>query len=217
MNDTEQADAQARLDAAALHERVRAADPDTLALLLTEARTHYGWQDKPVSDDQLRELYDIAKMGPTSMNQQPMRLVFVRSQEAKEKLAPALFEQNVQKMMTAPVTAIVSYDTEFYEKLPEVMPINPKARDMFASNEAAAQANMVRNGTLQGAYLMIAARAIGLDVGGMSGFNNAKVDELFFADSTWKSNFLCNMGYADESRIFRRLPRLAFDDVAQIL
>lgn len=217
MADTEQADVRARLDAAALKARIASADPDTLALLLTEARIHYGWKDTPVSDDQLREIYDIAKMGPTSMNQQPMRLVFVRSQEAKDKLAEALSEPNVPKMMSAPATAIVAYDTAFFEKLPEVMPVNPKARDMFANDDAMAQANMIRNGTLQGAYLMIAVRAVGLDVGAMSGFNNAKVDELFFADSTWKSNFLCNIGHADESKIFRRLPRLAFDDVATIV
>lgn len=213
----EQADAQARLDVAALRQRIQKADPDTLALLLTEARTHYGWQDKPVGDDLLHQIYDIAKMGPTSMNQQPMRLVYIRSAEAKEKLLPAVNETNQPKMMSAPVTAIVAYDTEFYEFLPQTNPIRPNAKDIFANNADAAKANMLRNGTLQAAYFMIAARAVGLDVGAMSGFNNAKCDELFFADSTWRSNFLCNLGYADESKIFRRLPRLDFDQVAKII
>lgn len=218
MTDTdEQADAQARLDVAALRERIQTADPDTLALLLTEARTHYGWRDKPVDDAVLHTIYDIAKMGPTSMNQQPMRLVFIKSDAAKAKLLPALNEANQPKMMAAPVTAIVAYDTEFYEFLPQTMPIRPAAKDIFANNADAANANMVRNGTLQGAYFMIAARAVGLDVGAMSGFNNAKVDETFFTESTWRSNFLCNLGYADESKIFRRMPRLDFDQVAKII
>ena len=215
--DTEALDTQAREDAVELKKRITKADPDTLALLLTEARTHYGWRDTPVTDEQLQDLYDIARMGPTSMNQQPMRLLFVRSAEAKEKLAPALNEPNVPKMMGAPVTAIVAYDAAFYENLPTTFPLNPNAREIFSENSVAAAANAFRNGTLQGAYLMFAARAIGLDVGGMSGFNNALVDELFLVNTSWKSNFLCNMGYAEESKIFRRLPRLPFDQVAKII
>ena len=215
--DTEALDTQSREDAVELKKRITKADPDTLALLLTEARTHYGWRDTPVTDEQLQELYDIARMGPTSMNQQPMRLLFVRSAEAKEKLAPALNEPNVPKMMGAPVTAIVAYDAAFYENLPTTFPLNPNAREIFSENVVAAAANAFRNGTLQGAYLMLAARAIGLDVGGMSGFNNALVDELFLVNTSWKSNFLCNMGYAEESKIFRRLPRLPFDQVAKII
>ena len=217
METTNSADAKARTDATELKNRINLADPDTLDLLFTEARTHYGWRDKPVTNDQLRALYDIAKMGPTSMNQQPMRLVFVESEEAKAKLAPALGEPNRPKMMSAPVTAIIAYDSEFYEKMPEVFPINPNARDMFANNQVMAAANAFRNGTLQGAYLILAARAIGLDAGPMSGFDNAKVDELFFAGTALKSNFLCNLGYADESKIFRRLPRLGFEDIATVI
>ena len=213
----EQADDAARAAAAQLKQDVPSADADTLRLLLTEARTHYGWRDTPVTEEDLRRIYDIAKMGPTSMNQQPMRLVFVRSQDAKEKLSPCLMEPNRPKMMSAPVTAIIGFDSAFYEKLPETFPINPGARDMFANNEAMAQANAFRNGTLQGAYFVIAVRAIGLDVGAMSGFNNAAVDEAFFAGTTIKSNFLCNIGHADETRLFRRLPRLAFEDVATLL
>lgn len=217
MLDTEAADAQARTNAVELKNRIDTADSETLALLLTEARTHYGWRDKPVSKDQLIALYDIAKMGPTSMNQQPMRLVFIESEAAKTKLAPALGEPNRPKMMSAPVTAIIAYDTEFYEKMPEVFPINPNARDMYANNTAMAAANAFRNGTLQGAYFIIAARAIGLDTGPMSGFDNAKVDELFLAGTGYKSNFLCNLGYADVSKIFRKLPRLKFEDIAIII
>ena len=212
----EQAHQAAREKAAALKTEVARADTDTLRLMFTEARTHYDWRDTPVTDQQLRDLYEIAKMGPTSMNQQPMRLVFVRSAEAKEKLKPALAEPNVPKMMAAPVTAIVAYDLAFFEKLPKVFPMNPQARDRFAGDEAMAQTNGFRNGTLQGAYLMLAARAVGLDVGAMSGFNNAAVDEAFFAGTTIKSNFLCNLGYADEAKIFRRLPRLDFDEIAEI-
>ncbi len=215
MDDIERADAQARLDASALKKKISRAEPDTLALLFTEARSHNGWRDKPVSEEQLRELYDIAKMGPTSLNQQPMRLVFVRSPEAKEKLSPAMIEPNRHKMVTAPVTAIIAYDSAFYEKLPELFPHNPTAGAMFEGNDTLAAANAFRNGTLQGAYFIIAARAVGLDAGPMSGFDNAVVDEMFFAGTSLKSNFMCALGYADENKIFRRLPRLEFDDVAQ--
>ncbi|MEM8823362.1 MAG: malonic semialdehyde reductase [Pseudomonadota bacterium] len=192
-------------------------DSYTLRVLLTEARTHYGWKDTPVEDDTLRALYDIAKMGPTSMNQQPMRVLFLKSSEEREKLRPALMEGNIPKTMSAPVTAIVAYDTKFYENLPTLFPPNPDAKGLFEGNEAMAQANAFRNGSLQGAYFIIAARAVGLDAGPMSGFQNPVVDEAFFAGTTWKSNFLCNLGYADTSKIFRRLPRLEFDDVARIL
>ena len=217
MDDIERADAQARRDASALKKKISRAEPDTLALLFNEARSHNGWRDKPVTEEQLRALYDIAKMGPTSFNQQPMRLVFVRSLEAKEKLAPALTEKNRHKMVSAPVTAIVAYDSAFYEKLPELFPQNPNVRSIFEGNETIAATNAFRNGTLQGAYFLLAARAIGLDAGPMAGFNNARVDEMFFAGTSLKSNFLCALGYADESKIFRRLPRLEFDDVAQMI
>ncbi|MEM9011135.1 MAG: malonic semialdehyde reductase [Pseudomonadota bacterium] len=210
-------DTAAQEDVRALRAQISAAEPDSLRLLLTEARTHYGWQDRPVTDDQLRRIYDIAKMGPTSMNQQPMRLIFIRSAEAKKRLEPLLMEGNRPKTMGAPVTALIGHDMQFYTRLPEVFPANPNAKDMFASNPAMAEANAVRNGTLQGAWFILAARAIGLDTGPMSGFDNAGVDKEFFAGSTVKSNFLCNLGYADETKIFRRLPRLAFDDVAKII
>lgn len=217
MNDTSTADSSAQQDVVKLRQRIKKADPETLALLLTEARTHYGWRDEAVSEKQLRELYDIAKMGPTSLNQQPMRIVYVKSAEAKDKLATALIEPNVAKMRTAPITAIIAYDTSFYKRLPEIFPHNPNAQQMFENNDAAAHANAFRNSSMQGAYFIIAARAVGLDTGPMSGFDHAKVDEAFFSGSTLKSNFLCNLGYADESKIFRRLPRLDFDDVTKII
>ncbi len=193
------------------------ADPDTLRLMLTEARTHHAWQDKPVTEDTLRRLYDIAKMGPTSMNQQPMRVIFVQSQEAKEQLKSCLMEANVPKMMSAPVTAIIAYDLEFYKDLPKQFPANPNAPALFRDNATAAQVNAFRNGTLQGAYFMLAARAVGLDVGGMSGFDNAKVDAAFFEETSLRSNFLCNLGYADTSKVSRRLPRRDFDESCKIL
>ena len=217
MLDTDTLDKEARDAAAAFQARALTADDTTLQLLFTEARTHYGWQDRDVSDVTLRALYEIAKMGPTSMNQQPMRVIFIRSEAAKDRLEPALFEGNRPKMRSAPVTAIVAYDLNFWEELPTVFPPNPQAQDIFKNNATAAQVNAFRNGSLQGAYFMLAARAVGLDVGGMSGFDNAKLDEEFFHGTSLKSNFLVNLGYADTSKIFRRLPRLAFDQVCETL
>lgn len=216
-DETERLDEEARASALSLQNEQLTADPDTLRLLFTQARTHYGWQDKPVTDGTLHALYDIAKMGPTSMNQQPMRIVFVRSPAAKETLKPCLNEPNVPKMMSAPVTAIIAYDLNFFEDLPRLFPPNPNAQENFKSNPTATQINAFRNGTLQGAYFMLAARAVGLDVGGMSGFDNAKVDEAFFKDTTLRSNLLCNLGYADTSKIFRRLPRRTFEESCEIL
>ena len=217
MLDTDTLDNEARDAAAAFQARALIADDTTLQLLFTEARTHYGWQDRDVSDDTLRALFEIAKMGPTSMNQQPMRVIFVRSAAAKDRLEPALFEGNRPKMRSAPVTAIIAYDLNFWEELPNVFPPNPQAQDIFKNNATAAQVNAFRNGTLQGAYFMLVARAVGLDVGGMSGFDNAKLDEEFFHGTSLKSNFLVNLGYADTSKIFRRLPRLDFDQVCETL
>lgn len=214
---TAAADEAARAAAKALQESGVSADADTIKLLFTEARTHYGWQDRDVSEETLRALYDIAKMGPTSMNQQPMRVVFIQSEDAKDRLEPCLMEANRPKMRTAPATAIIAYDLNFWEELPTLFPPSPAAQDIFKNNSTAAQVNAFRNGTLQGAYFMLAARAVGLDVGAMSGFDNAKVDEEFFHGTSLKSNFLVNLGYADTSKIFRRLPRLAYDVACQTL
>lgn len=217
MLDTDALDNEARDAAAAFQARALTADDTTLQLLFTEARTHYGWQQRDVSDDTLRSLYEIARMGPTSMNQQPMRVIFVRSEATKDRLEPALFEGNRPKMRSAPVTAIIAYDLNFWEELPNLFPPNPQAQDIFKNNATAAQVNAFRNGTLQGAYFMLAARAVGLDVGAMSGFDNTKLDEEFFHGTSLKSNFLVNLGYADTSKIFRRLPRLSFDQVCETL
>lgn len=211
------ADEAARAAAKAFQSQRPTADETTLKLLFTEARTHYGWQDRDVGEDTLRSLYEIAKMGPTSMNQQPMRVVFVRTNDAKDRLEPALLEGNRPKMRAAPVTAIIAHDLNFWEELPKLFPPNPGAQDIFKNNATAAQVNAFRNGTLQGAYFMLAARAVGLDVGAMSGFDNAKVDDEFFHGTSIKSNFLVNLGYADTSKIFRRLPRMDYDEVCETL
>ncbi|MDJ0824617.1 MAG: malonic semialdehyde reductase [Rhodobacter sp.] len=215
--DTETLDREARAAAQALQDERLIADPDTLRLLFTEARTHYGWHGREVTDETLRRIHEIAKMGPTSMNQQPMRVLFIRSDEAKDRLEPCLFKANKPKMRAAPVTAIVAYDLNFWEELPRLFPPNKDASDIFRNNATAAQINAFRNGTLQGAYLMLAARAVGLDIGAMSGFDNAKLDEEFFHGTSLKSNFLINLGYADTAKIFRRLPRLDYDTVCQTL
>ncbi len=217
LDDTAQQDQQAREAAAAFQAQGLTADPATLQLLFTEARTHYGWQDRDVAEETLQELYEIAKMGPTSMNQQPLRVIFVRTDEAKDRLEPCLFEANRPKMRAAPVTAILAYDLNFWEELPHVFPANKNAQDIFKNNATAAQVNAFRNSTLQGAYFMLAARAVGLDIGAMSGFDNAKVDEEFFHGTSLKSNFLVNLGYADTSKIFRRLPRLTYDQVCETI
>lgn len=188
-----------------------ALDDKALATLFTEARTHNGWTDKPVSDETLGALYDLTKMGPTSANCSPGRFVFVRSPEAKEKLRPALSSGNLEKTMAAPVTVIAAIDSEFYEKLPILFP-HADARSWFTSSPAVAEETAFRNGTLQAGYLILAARALGLDTGAMSGFDKGKVDAAFFAGTTWKSNFLINLGHGDPSKLFGRLPRLGFED-----
>jgi len=189
-------------------------DGKSIDKILREARTHNGFQNKPVTDAQLRELYELLKWGPTSSNSQPARFVFVRTREGKEKLRPALSSGNTAKTMEAPVTAIVAYDTQFYEHLPRIFPHNLTASSWFTGpgNEQVAFHTAFRNGTLQGAWLIVAARAMGLDVGAMSGFNNAKVDEAFFPEGRYKSNFLCNIGYGDHSKLFTRNPRLSFEE-----
>jgi 3-hydroxypropanoate dehydrogenase len=187
-------------------------DAAGLELLFKEARSHNAWSPEPVSDETLRELYDIMKFGPTSANSSPARFVFVRTKEGKEKLAPALSSGNLNKTMSAPVTAIVAYDPKFYEKLPTLFPHNPDATSWFTSNDSLAATTAFRNGTLQGAYLLMAARSLGLDIGAMSGFDNAKVDAAFFALNGWRSNFLVNIGHGDPAGLFARSPRLPFDE-----
>lgn len=190
---------------------------DGLDVIFRAARTHNVWLDKPVDDALLRKVYDLAKMGPTSANMSPMRVVFVKSKEAKEKLKPALDAGNVDKTMKAPVTAIIGMDIRFYEKLPQLFP-HVDARAWFKDLPAdILEYIALRNSSLQGAYFMLAARSQGLDCGPMSGFANAKVDEAFFAGTTIKSNFLCNLGYGDASKLHPRSPRLTFEEACRIV
>jgi 3-hydroxypropanoate dehydrogenase len=188
---------------------------ESIRQLFTGARTHHAWQDQPVDDGLLHDIYDQTKWGPTSANCSPIRIVFVKSQSAKEKLLPALSGSNAEQVRAAPVTAIIAYDQKFYDQLPSLFPAYD-ARPMFVSNPALSEQTAFRNGTLQGAYFILAARALGLDAGPMSGFDNAKVDQAFFEESNWKSNFLCNIGYGDAAMLHPRGPRLSFDQACLI-
>ncbi|CAN7741989.1 malonic semialdehyde reductase [Cupriavidus necator] len=199
-------------------------------LLFREARTHSAWLNQPVSDETLRQLYDLMKWGPTSANCSPARILFLRTPEAKQRLLPALAPGNVEKTMAAPVTAIIAYDVKFYELLPKLFP-HADARSWFSDTPELALTTARRNSSLQGAYFIIAARSLGLDCGPMSGFDNAKVDHEFFPadpkdnafqleyfpDSHVKSNFLCNLGYGDPAKLFPRSPRLEFDEACKLL
>lgn len=185
-------------------------------IIFTEARTHSAWLEKPVDDALLKQIHELCKFGPTSANCCPMRVVFVKSKEAKEKLKSCLAEGNIDKTMAAPVTAIIGMDMEFYEKLPELFP-HTDARSWFVGNEKLVESTAFRNSSLQGAYFMIAARALGLDCGPMSGFDNAKIDATFFAGTKVKSNFICNLGYGDASKLYPRSPRLSFEAANQIV
>jgi len=195
----------------------RRLDDIALKQLFLEARTHNAWLPTEVSDATLRELVDIVKMGPTSANCSPMRLLFIKSPAAKERLKPFLSSGNRDKTLAAPVTAIVAHDLKFYDQLPRLFPHNKDARNWFTSSEDMARTTAFRNGTLQGGYPILAARALGLDCGPMSGFDNAGVDREFFPDGRVKSNFLCNIGYGDPAGLFARSPRPSFEDLAQIL
>ena len=190
---------------------------EDLDLIFREARTHSVWLDKPVEDALLEQVYDLAKMGPTSANMCPMRIILVKSREAKERLKPALDAGNVDKTMKAPVTAIIGMDIHFYEKLPKLFP-RADAKSWFKDlPENVLEYIAMRNSSLQGAYFMLAARALGLDCGPMSGFDNAKVDEAFFAGTTVKSNFLCNLAYGDASKLYPRSPRLSFEEACKLV
>lgn len=191
-------------------------DNTALDLLFREARTHTKWTDQPVTDDELRAVFDLLKMAPTSANCSPARFLFLRTKEAKEKLRPALSAGNVDKTMAAPVTVIVAHDPHFYDQLPKLFP-HTDAKSWFSGNYDLAQETAFRNGTLQGAYLILAARALGLDCGPMSGFDNAKVDTAFLSDRGWKSNFLVNIGHGDATALFPRAPRFSFDEACQLL
>jgi 3-hydroxypropanoate dehydrogenase len=189
---------------------------DALNQLFREARTHNAWLPKRVPVEALRAAYDLARWGPTSANSSPARFVFLESEAAKARLLPALAPLNVEKTKAAPVTAIIAWDAEFYEKLPKLFP-HADMRAHFAGNQAVAEETAFRNSSLQGGYFIIAARAVGLDCGPMSGFDKAKVNAEFFPDGKWKVNFLCNLGYGDHSKLFPRSPRLGFDEACRVL
>ena len=190
---------------------------ESLNVIFREARTHSVWLDKPVDDALLAQVYDLAKMGPTSANMCPMRVVFVKSKAAKEQLKPALSTGNVDKTMSAPVTAIIGMDVHFYEQLPKLFP-HVDARAWFRDlPENVLEYMALRNGSLQAGYFMLAARSLGLDCGPMSGFDNAKVDAMFFGGTTVKSNFLCNLGHGDAAKLHPRSPRLSFEEACQIV
>ncbi|QCR36498.1 malonic semialdehyde reductase [Nissabacter sp. SGAir0207] len=190
--------------------------PSALATLFTEARSQNGWLEKPVSDALLQEAYALAALGPTSANCSPARILFIRTPEARARLLPALSSGNVKKTESAPVTAIVAWDPAFYDALPELFP-HGDARSWFTSSPALAEETAFRNASLQAAYLIIACRALGLDTGPMSGFDQAKVDSEFLAELGWKSNFLINIGYGDAGKVYGRLPRLPFDRACRLL
>jgi 3-hydroxypropanoate dehydrogenase len=202
-----------------------------LDTLFYNARTHNQWLDQPVSEETLRKLYDALRWAPTAANSNPARFVFLRTREAKERLRPALAPGNVEKTMTAPVTVIIAYDLLFYEKMPKLFPHGPGMRDLYAKNPQLVETTARRNSSLQGAYLILAARALGLDCGPMSGFDNAKLDEIFFKageecegcdqeffpEGHVRSNFLCNLGYGDPAGLHPRGPRLGFEEACLLL
>lgn len=208
---------QAIAEVDALRQRIQKADADTMSLIFTEAHTHNMWTDQPVSDALLKEAYDLAKMGPTAMNMQPMRVVFIRDNVKEQRLVPQMLDNNQAKTSAAPVTAILASDKAFYEKMDRIFPIFPDTGAMFANNPELAQENAERNGTLQAGYFMMALRAVGLDVAPMSGFNVAGVDQEFFKDSNLSVNFIVNIGYGNSAGVYPRLPRLDFEEVTQFL
>jgi nitroreductase len=186
-------------------------------LLFTEARTHNAWLPHPVTDQELKALYNLMKWAPTSANGSPARITFVKSAEQKAKLISCLAPMNVDKVKTAPVTAIIAMDEKFFNKFPILMPAMPQFKAMFGDNPKLSEITAFRNGSMQGGYFILAARAVGLDCGPLSGFDNAKVDEAFYAGTSWKSNFLCNLGHGDVTKLWPRQPRLDFDEACTIV
>lgn len=197
--------------------RITRLSDDGIDLILTGARSHYGWQDKKVSDADLEKIYNVTVTGPTSNNGHPIRILFARTEESKQRLVPALKGNNVEKVLTSPVCAILGYDMEFYKRMPELFPHDPGKMQMFIDNPRRCADDAFRNGSLQGAYFMIAARSLGFDVGPISGFDNDTVDKEFFEGTTIKSNFLCNVGYGDENHVWQKLPRPAFDTICELI
>ena len=190
---------------------------DFLDKLFVKARSHNNWKNKNIDKKILENLYDLVKNCPTSANSEPMRIIFLKSKESKERIKSHLSEGNVEKCMTASVVAIIAYDSKFYEHLPKLFPHNPNMKKVLSNPPSKAEITAFRNSTLQGGYFMLAARALGLDVGPMSGFDNAGVDKEFFPDGRYKSNFLCNLGYGDKTKLLARLPRFKFSQVCKFL
>ncbi len=188
---------------------------ESLNQLFTEARTHHVWTDKPLSDDHLHKIYDLMKWAPTSMNSLPMRILFVKNPAIKEKVYPALMEGNVAQAKQAPVIAILAYDEKFYDHLPELFPVYD-AKPMFANNAQLSHETAFRNASMQGAYFILAARSLGIDVGPMSGFNAEAINEAFFKGTSWKANFICALGYGDDQKLYPRGPRLSFEQACRI-
>ena len=199
-----------------LRARIGRLDDNSLDLIFRDARSFKKWQDREVEDSVLRELYELMKWGPTSQNSNPARILFLKSQEAIERTIPSLHEGNIPKIKGSPVVAIIAYDTQFYENLPRLFPVKD-TRGSYVKDPAYAESTAFRNSSLQGAYFMLAARALGLDVNGISGFHNEIIDEEFFADGRYKSNFLCCLGYGELEGLHPRGPRLDFDEVVEIL
>ncbi len=189
---------------------------NALNTIFKEARTHSSWQDKNIEDSVLKEIYDLSKMGPTSANCMPMRVVFIKTKTEKEKLKQCLAEGNIDKTMSSPVTAIIAQDMEFYEKLPKLFP-HTDAKSWFVGKQDYIEETAFRNSSIQGGYFIIAARSLGLDVGPMSGFDRKKCDELFFTGTKIRSNFLCNLGYGIKEKLYPRGPRLSFDEACKII
>jgi len=210
------ADSAAQQAAAALKKRISRIDEEALALLFTEARTHNGWLDKPIDKATLQKLYELIKWAPTSANAQPARYVFVTSKAGKARLKPHLSSGNVKKTATAPVTVIIAYDLAFFDDMTKNFPMKDMS-GRYRSDPEAATLMALRNSTIQGSFLMLAARALGLDVGAMSGFDHEGVDREFFDGTTLRSNFLCNLGYGDPTKLYRRLPRYSFDEACEMI
>jgi 3-hydroxypropanoate dehydrogenase len=209
--------AEAQQEIRDVRSRITKLTDDGIDLILTGARSHYGWQDKPVRDEDFKRIFEIMSAGPTSNNGHPTRIIWVRSDEAKQRLVPALKGNNVDKVLTAPVCALLAYDMEFYKRMPELFPHDPGKQQMFIDDPRRCADDAFRNGSLQGAYFMIAARALGFDVGPISGFDNDTVDAEFFTGTSLKSNFLCNVGYGDEASVWQKLPRPSFESSCEII
>lgn len=210
------ADEAAQQSAADLKARIACLDDDGQALLFTEARTHNGWLDKPIEVETLNHLFELVKWAPTSANAQPARYIFLSSSAGKTRLKPHLSTGNIEKTMTAPVTAIVAHDLSFFEDMVKNFPMKDMSGH-YRNDPAAAERMALRNSTIQGTFLMLAARAIGLDIGAISGFDHDGVDREFFEGTSYRSNFLCNLGYGDPKKLYRRLPRYTFDDACQVI